>query len=283
MPPLLTALSVSSHGLRPRPYYQCLLAPSGLGPSHPRAWVQATLVLAGLYFVLEGVPNLIYRFAITPAYYMKVAVLTLVAWFSNRTFVLRHPGQLPRFIAHSHSQDVRTFTLTPRDKTRVLSRADFQTSINPSVRYWRAPEAVLNVLKYSNPHRSPTHIPLNLAPYRLVGPRLAQGVGLIGHDFCVALVEEVGRIPGENGIIVGKFYSWDEERMILGRIPIPFVTSIGVEEVMEAEGGMVSFLWPDEGTGIVHGLQVEVWSTSDVKFALHAMDAAADDDSVLEV
>jgi len=248
-----------------------------------RGWVQATLVLAGLYFVLEGVPNLIYHFAITPAYYTKVAVLTLVAWFSNRTFVLHHPGQLPHFIAHSYSRDVRTFTLTPRDKTRILSRVDFHTGINPSVRYWRAPEAVLNILRYSRPYHSTPPIPLDLTPYRLVGPRLAQGVGLIGHDFCVALVEEVGRIPGEDGFIVGKFYSWNEERIIFGRIPIPFVTSVGVEEVAEVEGGMISFVWPEEGTGIVHGLQAEVWSSSDIKFALHAMDAAADGDSALEV
>ena len=258
-------------------------APTTSLSSRFRAWIQATLVLAGLYFVLEGVPELVNRFAITPTYYVKVAVSTFIAQFSNRTFVLRRPGQLPHFIAHPYSRDVRIFTLTPRDRTRILSRVDFHTGINPSVRYWRAPEAVLNVLRYGRLHHSAVPIPLDLTPYRLIGPRLAQGVGLIGHDFCIALVEEVGRIPGEDGFIVGKFYSWNEERIIFGRIPIPFVTSDGVEEVIEVEGGMVSFLWPAEGTGIVQGLQAEVWSPSDVKFAFQAMDAAADDDSVLEV
>ena len=72
------------------------------------------------------------------------------------------------------------------------------------------------------------------------------------------------------------------ERIIHGRIPIPFITPTGVEEVVEVKGGMVSFIWPEEGTGIVHGLQAEVWSPADVEFAFSAMDTA-DDDSVFGV
>ena len=42
-------------------------------------------------------------------------------------------------------------------------------------------------------------------PYCLIGPHLAQGIGLIGHNFCVTLIEELRRIPGEDSVIIGQF------------------------------------------------------------------------------
>jgi len=70
--------------------------------------------------------------------------------------------------------------------------------------------------------------------------------------------------------------------MVHGCIPIPFVASVGVEEIAEVKGGMVCFLWP-ETHGIVHGLQAEVFSPSDIEFAYDAMDVAADDVSAIGV
>ena len=105
-----------------------------------QAWVQATLVLVGLYFVLEGVPHFIYHFTIALTFYAKVAVLSVVARFTNRTFVVCRPGQPPCFIAHPHSQDVKTFALMAQDKVHILSRVHIQTCIFPRICYWWAPE-----------------------------------------------------------------------------------------------------------------------------------------------
>ena len=42
-------------------------------------------------------------------------------------------------------------------------------------------------------------------PYCLIGPHLAQGISLIGHNFCVTLIEELRQIPGEDSIIIRQF------------------------------------------------------------------------------
>ena len=250
--------------------------------SRIRALIQSTLVLAGLYIVMEGFPKLIYRFIILPCYYVKVAALTITAWVTDRSFVIRLPNQPPRFIARPSSQDIQAFTLSTKDKIHILSRVHRQTCIFPRIRYWRAPETVLHLIKHSNHYHPPLRIPLDLTPYHLVGPRLTQGLGLIGHGFCVALIEEFGRIPGEDGVIVGHFYSWNEEMMVHGRIPIPFIAPAGVEEIARVKGGMVSFVWPEFGSGIVEGIQAEVWVSPCVEFASDTMEAV-DDDSALHV
>jgi len=246
------------------------------------ARIRAALLLLQLYLTMKGAPELVYHFAIIPAYYLKVAVLTITAWVTGKTFILRRPNHLPRFIARPHSKDVRIFSLAPEDKIRILSRVHVQTCVFPRIRLWRTPNTVLNLVGHSERFHPPLRLPLDLTPYRLVGPYLTQGLGLIGRDFCVALVEELGRIPNEDGMIIGQFYSWTEDRIVHGRIPIRFVVPAGVEEIAEVKGGMVCFRWP-ETHGIIHGLQAEVFSPSDIEFAFDAMDAAADDVSAIGV
>ena len=76
--------------------------------SHFRAWIQATLVLAGLYFILEGVPEFVNRFAIMPTYYAKVAVLTFIAVIALFFMLIFRPFSQPY---HLHTRSFLSLSL----------------------------------------------------------------------------------------------------------------------------------------------------------------------------
>ena len=223
-----------------------------------RCWILLSL---GVHLSLTGVLTAFYHSAIVPWYYFKIAALTVVAYVTGRSFVVRLPDRLPRFIARPSSRDVRTFVLSKSDVDFICSRTGPNLPLF-DIRQWRPAEEVLTPEECEDQsdiiHRRRL-IRLDLSLRRLVGPRLTQGQGLVGHGICVALVEEIGRWPGARKVLAGRFFSWNEDTLILGQFPVHFATVAGLEEIIRTPTGYLRHVWQDLESGLVQGLKIDLY------------------------
>ena len=163
------------------------------------------------------------------SYRIKVAVLTVWANITDQAFVVRLPDEDPLFIARKSSRTLRTYPLTRSDIHNIYIRGN-ATLAESHDRQWRPATMVERRLRPTDPaYRRLTKKIINFHSYKLVGPRLTQGMGLVGHGIRVALIEEYGRWPGEPNQLAGHMYSWDLADACYGKIPLSFFDVPGIE------------------------------------------------------
>ena len=221
-----------------------------------------------------------YYSTMAPLYYSEVAILTLVAYLSGWTFVVRSPHQIPRLIARPGSKAIRTFPLIADDIRLVFSRT--HPDCDPfAVRQWRSPGEVLRIISHNGPSAAiPHRLPLDLTANHITGPLLTQGLGIVGENICAVLVEEIGRIHGDEGRIAGHFYNWRKGRMEYGRIPVEFLAVAGVEEEVELPNGTLYFVWQDLKEGMRAGVQAEMMVSEEYNPLFDSNDSAIGSASV---
>ena len=117
---------------------------------------------------------------------------------AGQSFMVCHPGQLPHFIRHAGSKDVRAFKLSTADLDIILFFAEQSLYHLRGGQRWRAVGWVEEQLKQHNNSWSAI---INLWPYRLFGPQLTQDLGFVGHGIYMVLAEEYGHWSGENDIL----------------------------------------------------------------------------------
>ena len=221
------------------------------------AWLWTLIISLKLY--ATGVPTLLYYWTVTPRYYLKVAVLTLIAYATGHSFVVRHPDRLPHFIARPGSRHLHTYPLTSNDIEYVFAEGINLRSCEE--RKWRTPTAIQQRFGHHGPLYQPTFrttMTFDFTSYQLVGLPLVQGRGLIGHHINVVLFEELGRCPHEREAILGKMFNWKDRKTVLGKIPISFVAVAGVQETAEIGEYIVQWTWMDLEAGMSRGIPFEV-------------------------
>lgn len=221
------------------------------------AWLWNVVLYLKLY--ATGVPTLLYYWTTTPRYYLEVAVLTVVAYLTGHSFIVRHPHRLPHFIARPGSRHLHTYTLTSYDIERIFAEGVNLRSYEE--RKWRTPAAIQERFNRHGPLYQPTFRTIttfDFTPYQLIGPPLVQGRGLIGHHINVVLFEELGRCPDHRGVILGKVFRWKDRRTGLGRIPVGFVAVAGVQETAELEEFIVQWTWMGLEEGMSYGIPFDV-------------------------
>ena len=198
-------------------------------------------------------------YTITPRLEIKIAVLTVWAYLSGRSFVVRRPGRRPHLIARHGCKHAYVFDLDDND----INAAYTMTGTHPRARLtrsWRPISEVNNILAFSTMFTPPVPIiDLNLTSYQLIGQRWTQGYGIVSRDFCAVLVDELGRYPGKSGSIAGKVFLWREGRMVFTNIPIRFVTVPGVEETLEEADVRITLEWQDLESGMSNGPKVKAF------------------------
>lgn len=235
-----------------------------------------------LQITLMGWPLILYYSTTLPYIYLRIAVLTIIAYISSRTFVTRSPDCPVMFIGNPTNPRLRAFALNA-DELRLLSaHSPRGIQIFPA-RHWRAARQVAELLGHSGPtflHTFDNLIRLDLTNYPLDGPRLTQGQGLIGHGICVTLVEEYGRIPGEKGVLVGQFFCWNRKRLLPGKIPIKHLDIIGVSEDIEIRDGIFRIVWEEMQVAAERGLHAAIFKsgTPEVLYESYS-DLEGEDDS----
>jgi hypothetical protein len=66
-------------------------------------------------------------------------------------------------------------------------------------------------------------------------------MGLVGHGFCIVLVEEIGRWPGLRSLVAGSAIRWGSRTVDLAQIPNSFLPPPDLEEsVIEGAVQLVS-------------------------------------------
>lgn len=219
---------------------------------------------AGLRFSSTGhaitnYSTLLTNWAIELRFNLTISILTTWVRVFDASFVVRHPtlDRLPHFIAHADNQDLRVFQVTAQDYEGVFWN-DLQTIRSPRSRWWRTPAWVDRQFRLRDPlNRPPPPFIYDFAHRQLAGPRLVQGLGLIGHGICVLLAEEYGRWPDTPHLLGVKLIDLTSKppTFVHGRIPVKFVTAKGVRETAEAADGQIMVDWTDL-EGIEDGPQV---------------------------
>jgi hypothetical protein len=169
---------------------------------------------------------------------------------------LREPGCPPILLARPGSKFARVFELNPNDINHVYGASGIQP-LTYTARRWRPSWRVNELLHSANSlfQRPPTFI-LDLTSYKVIGRRLAPGLGLVSRDFCIVLIQEYGRWPGEPQYIAGRAFSWNGDRLVNVKIPIQFVGLPGAQEEVEDDDVMVLVEWQSEEEGIRRGPKV---------------------------
>ena len=231
--------------------------------------VRSISTVSGSY--LSPISQLVSRYTTTPRYKIRVAALTVWAHFTGRSFVDYHAGFLPRLIARTDSRDIHVFPLTGEQITHIYGAV----GIHPHTyqrRNWRPSLTVERYLHFANVFNQPLPTTrIDLTSYHLIGRRLTQGSGIVGSKFHLVLIEELGRWPGERGVIAGKVYSFERNEITFAKIPIRFVTVAGVEEEIEGEEVRITVEWQDMEEGMANGLKVKT-------VPLNSSDSLYDDD-----
>ena len=226
---------------------------------------------AALNILVVGPCLWVNRCTIIPRYFAKVAALTLWAYLTGRSFVVRRPGRRPHLIARPGCKDAYVFDLDITDVNIVR----LATGIHPqarSMRDWRPVHIVQDIMDFSMLFSPPLSIRnLDLASYRLIGRRWTQGHGLVGRNFCMVLVEELGRYPGAEGSISGKVFVWAGGRMAFLKIPIRFVMAPGVEETLDKEEMRIKVEWKDLEDGMCNGPNVTAYPLEWLDVAFRGM------------
>jgi hypothetical protein len=221
------------------------------------AWYQTKIVNAWLNtrFYAIGLICLVRHSSITPCYHIKVTGLTIVAYITNRSYLVRHPDRLPRLIARGSNKVLQTFNLTADDIDYIYAAVGVHAGLHQE-RKWRPDWWVLQLMGRANPlYQPPTTREIDLTSYRLDGPRWTQGMGLVGSGICLALLEEFGRWPEEHGYIAGRVFTWDTNDLAYGKIPARFVTVSGVEETVQFDNCRITVEWQDLEVGMSRGLK----------------------------
>jgi len=142
-----------------------------------------------------GVPAFISHFTTQPLYFIKIPLFTTIAYITGQTFVIRQPRYLPRFIGRPSSQKLRTFLPTPEEISYICSRSRVGAGLFAPHRWKPTEDVFIELEELSSTHPSPIESSqeIDFSTYRLVGPRLVQGQGIIGHGVCYVLIEELGQ------------------------------------------------------------------------------------------
>jgi hypothetical protein len=220
--------------------------PTSSTSSFARADTPHMFLNLGILIARSGILAIICRFTITPFCYLKIAVLTIAAFITGNSYVVRPPHQLPRFIASPRSRQIQAFSLTRYDQQCLYAKAGIQLRIFHT-RTWKPEEEVTQAfLQHSS-------LPIrDFTTYQHTGPLLGQGTGIIGHGVRAVLIEELGRWPGRPRSLAARFYSYDTNSMFLGRLPIRFVGITGVDETIKLEDGYIRTVWQDLEAGMIH-------------------------------
>lgn len=210
-------------------------------------------VAFGLY--LTGLPSLLNHMTIGPRYWSKVIFLTIWAFLSGRSFIVHRTGHLPHFIARPSSKDLHVFNLTHADIHFIYRECGVHVRTYP-YRNWRPEWKVAYLLNGPNMfNQPPLPLKIDITSHQLIGQRLTQGRGIIGHGICAVLIEEYGRWPGKRGVIGGKLFTWDGNELVHGKIPVQFVATPGVRETVENEETVMTVEWQDLESGMAQGLK----------------------------
>lgn len=216
-------------------------------------WLTVWPPLRGLLFVIglctTDLLDRAYGWTTVPRFYLRVTVLTVIAVVTGRTFVVRLPNHPPRFIARWGSTVLRVFPLTHKDIDHIYEGAGTYLRAYKE-RKWRSDMRVRQLLTEPNQHgQLPPPCEIDLRRYRLSGPRVVQGLGLVGQGVHLAVMEELGRWPGERGQIAVRLFDWKQGRPVLGRLPLSFVSGVNVEEICEVGEAQVTIKWEDMERG----------------------------------
>lgn len=186
-----------------------------------------SIVLHGIRDSVTSTFSVSAPWAIQASYYLRVALLTTVAYLTGRSFIIPRHNDLPRFIARPGNQDLHPFPLNLPLIFEIYI-ATGHTPVCPAARTWRTGPRVRSRLHGSIFFNTPPLETLPLLPRTLVGNYLTQEQGLIGHEYCFALLEEYGEGPG--GQIMGRAYSWIHGREVNVGIPRSFFPSPDIDE-----------------------------------------------------
>ena len=212
------------------------LIPGLLGLSAVLTWAQnmTAVIYGSLRFALSFLwstspahPGIFTRWATEVFYYLHVGTLTVIAYLTGRSFIILRGNNLPRFIARPGNQDLRPFPLNLALIFEIYIITG-NAPVCPASRSWRTGprvQARLNGLPLFNVPPLPT---IPLPPRTLVGKYVTQEQGLIGHGYCLAILEEYGEGPG--GQIMCRAYSWTHGHAVNVGIPRSFFPSPDVDE-----------------------------------------------------
>ena len=182
----------------------------------------------------------LYYPTVTFSYGIKVTWFYTWSRILRRSYVIRHPCRLPELIS-PHPNVLRTFTPTVNDIDDLYIQLGVH--VKPPARLWKSAMWVAHHLIQASyyqvetppaspafPHLIPKGI-IDLRQYRLEGPRLQQGQGLIGHNgLAIFLIEEYGRWPGRDAVVVGNITVWNSGEMSAAQIPSTFLETPEYEE-----------------------------------------------------
>lgn len=219
-------------------------------------------IICPLWLYLSGTPYLVNRLTIVPRFWIQVILLTVWTHLFNTSFVVHRPGYPPCFIARASNTDVRTFTLTDDDVSHIY----LHTSVNLrtyQTRIWGPAWHVCHHLQYAGYDYRQLSVKIDLTKCRLVGPHLVQGLGLVGHGVCIALVEEYGRWPGQPFAVAGKVFSWDIQHFSNIKFPAHFAAVPGVKETVDQEGVRITMEWQSMEDGISYGPRISATPLED--------------------
>jgi hypothetical protein len=209
-----------------------------------------------LKLYVTGIPHLVNRLTIAPRWKIRVAGLSFWAKITGRSFVVRQSGQPPLFIGRPSSKDVHVFCLTSEDINHIYmgcginARTYLDRNWRPD---WRVRQYLTKTTIFNHPIPP---VDVDLTPFRLIGPRLTQGHGLIGNGIRIALIEEYGRWPREPNCIAGKGFSWTSNSVVHFKFPTSFVAVPGVRETVDTEEVRITVEWQDLEAGILRGPKV---------------------------
>lgn len=178
------------------------------------------------------------NFMDSPSFYLaEVAFLKKYAWLSRRSYVTRFRSSPPRFIGPPGSVDVHTYSLNFLERLAVYQETGVDPSI-PYIRRWRIPRNVMKRFHRRSPlYQDPPTTVIDLTQTTLCGPKFTQGKGLIGSNFNIVLIEELGRWPGNRLLLAGRGYSWYHQEEVFIKMPFRFAATPTVYEEFLLPGG----------------------------------------------
>jgi len=147
-------------------------------------------------------------------YYIRFAILTLVAYICNKSFLVYHPSRLfPTTIAPSRNQTIHSFYPT----NEMINHISIRSQLPPSHRRWFNPQDLVHFIYH-------LHYPLRPITLegKLSGPALRQGMVVIKRNHDIYLREEHGRWYSRNNLIVTTAFSLTQGFAFKLFIPIHF-------------------------------------------------------------
>lgn len=185
--------------------------------------------------------------------HLRFTYFVLVTNLTGTPHLIRPPNQLPHLIARPSSRDLKVFTLTPSDIHHIHASVGIHAHFHQG-RKWRPEWRVRRMMGQSDLFtQPPVAEEFDFSTCHLVGPQWTQGLGVVGHGICVALLEEFGRWPNDHGAIACRIFSWKDNQVAIAKIPISFVMVPGVEEMLEQDEVRIRIEWQELGAGMTQG------------------------------